>query len=76
MKLNLDTCLFCDLFREAVGSDILQRRTLRRLVKVEGSSQIEFEILSQHFMGELRKKHENPQLEQPVSKSKFGSRFS
>jgi hypothetical protein len=37
---HLDTLFICDLFDEGVGSDILQRRTLRWLVNVEGNSQI------------------------------------
>ena len=37
---HLDILFICDLFREGVGSDVLQRQTLRWLVNVEGSSQI------------------------------------
>jgi hypothetical protein len=36
---HLDTLFICDLFHEGVGSDILQRRTLRWLVNIEESSQ-------------------------------------
>jgi hypothetical protein len=49
-EANILTLFICDLFHDGVGSETPQRRTLRWLVNVEGSSQISFEILSHHFL--------------------------
>ena len=46
----------CDLFHDGVGRDILQRQTLRWLVHVAGRSEIYFDILSHHLIGETVEK--------------------
>ena len=52
--------IFCDLFHDGVGSDILQSQTLRWLVHVAGTIEVSFEILSQNLIGETEGKPRKP----------------